>query len=241
MKPQAYIIGVGPGGSDLLTERARDRIARSQAVLGWDLDLVPAKGLLAGKEIYLQNVKNYREAAYEVAGRFCTMGAQVAILRIGDPCVSSGLRGLLDIFKDYEIEIVPGISSVQIAASLAQINLDEAVVVTFHESGDIEARMRFMRDALLRGRHLFMLSGEELRPHAAARYLIKEGIDESLPVLVGERLTLPEHKVLRMTLSGLREIELDWLTVVAVIQPCPKGPMVERRDYAHPVATSQRH
>jgi hypothetical protein len=29
MKPQAYIIGVGPSTSEFLTERARDRIARS--------------------------------------------------------------------------------------------------------------------------------------------------------------------------------------------------------------------
>ncbi len=238
MKPQAYIIGVGPGGSDFLTERARDRIARSHAILGWDLDLVPVKGLLAGKEIYLQSVKNYRQVAFEVAARFRTAGARVAILRIGDPCVSSGLRGLLDLFKDYEIEIVPGISSVQIAASLARINLDEAVVITFHESGDIEARMRFMRDALLRGRHLLMLSGEELRPDAAARYLIEQGIDESLPVLVGERLTLPDENIVRTTLSGLREIELHWLTVVAVIQPRQEVRRVERRDYAHPVSAS---
>ncbi len=238
MKPQAYIVGVGPGTRDFLTERARDRIARSQAVLGWDLDLLPAKDLLAGKEIYLQNVKNYRELALEAAEKFRHTDARVAILRIGDPCISSGLRGLLDLFKDYEIEVVPGISSVQVAASLARINIDEAVVVTFHESGDIQERMRFMRDGLLRGRHLLMLSGEELRPDAAARYLVENGINESLSVLVCERLALPDQNIVETTLGGLGEIEAHWLTVIAVVQPSGKGQGLERRDYADPVSTS---
>ncbi len=238
MKPQAYIVGVGPGGSDFLTERARDRIARSQIVLGWDLDLLPAKDLLAGKEIYLQNVKNYRELALEVAGKFRHTEARVAILRIGGPCISSGLRGLLDLFKDYEIEIVPGISSVQIAASLARINIDEAVVITFHESGDIEERKRFMRDALLRGRHLLMLSGEELRPDAAARYLIENRVEECLSVLVCERLTLPDQNIIETTLGGLSEMQPHWLTVVAVVQPSAKREGPERSQYAHPVAAS---
>jgi cobalt-precorrin-7 (C5)-methyltransferase len=238
MKPQACIIGVGPGASEFLTERARDRIARSQVILGWDLDLLPAKDLLVGKDVYLQNVKNYREVALEVAAKFRDTETRVAILRIGDPCVSSGLRGLLDLFKNYEIEIVPGISSVQVAASLARINIAEAVVITFHESGDIEERKRFMCDALLRSRHVLMLSGEELRPDAAARYLTENGIDESLPVLVCERLSLPDQKIIHTTLGGLREMQPHWLAVIAVMQPSREVQIIERRDYADPVSTS---
>jgi cobalt-precorrin-7 (C5)-methyltransferase len=219
MKPTAYIIGVGPGSSEFLSDRARDRIRRSQVVLGWDLDLLPARDLLTGKEVYLQDVRNYREAAKEVAEKFRDTDAAVAILRVGDPCISSGLTGLLELFAGYEIEIVPGVSSVQVAASLARINIDDAVVITFHESGDIEGRKRFMVDALRCGRHLLMLAGEELRPDAAARYLVEQGIDERLPVLMCERLTLPDQNLSWTTLGGLREMQPYWLTVIAVIQP----------------------
>lgn len=219
MKPKAFIIGVGPGSSEFLSERARERIRRSQVVLGWDLDLLPAKDLLAGKEVYLQDVRNYREAARQVAEKFRDTDTSVAILRVGDPCISSGLTGLLELFAGYEIEVVSGVSSVQVAASLARINIDEAVVITFHESGDIEERKRFMLDALRRGRHLLMLAGEELRPDAAARFLVQHGIDERLPVLVCERLTLPDQSLTTTTLGGLCEMQPYWLTVVAVIQP----------------------
>jgi cobalt-precorrin-7 (C5)-methyltransferase len=219
MKPNAYIIGVGPGASDLLSDRARDRIARSRVILGWDLDLLPAQHLLAGKEVHLQDVRNYQQLAKEVADNFRHTDAAVAILRIGDPCISSGLKGLLELFAGYEIEIVPGISSVQMAASLARIKIDEAVVVTFHESGDINERKRFMHDALSRGRHLLMLSGEELRPDAAARYLVERGIDECLQVLVCEKLTLPDQSVVWTTLGSLRQMQPHRLSVIAVVQP----------------------
>jgi precorrin-6B methylase 1 len=157
---------------------------------------------------------------------------------VGDPCISSGLTGLLELFAGYDIEVVPGVSSVQVGASLARINIDEAVVVTFHESGDIEARKRFMLDSMRRGRHLLMLAGEELRPDAAARYLVEHSIDQSLPVLICERLTLPDQSLTWTTLGGLREIKPYWLTVIAVIQPTSTLQALPGGHHADFVATS---
>ncbi len=216
MKPKVFIVGVGPGSRELLSDRARDRIGRAQVILGWDLDLLPANDLLSNKDVYLQNATNYREIAKQVADKFRNSAATVAILRIGDPCISSGLTGLLELFKGYQIEVVPGISSVQMAASLARINIDESVIVTFHESGDIEERKRFMLEAMRRGRHLLMLAGEALRPGPAARFLVEHGIDERLAVLICERLTLPDQSLTWTTLGQLCEKEPHWLSVIAV-------------------------
>ncbi len=238
MKPKAYIIGVGPGSSDFLSERARDRIHRAQVILGWDMDLLPAKDLLTGKEIYRQDVKNYREAAKEVAEKFKDTDTAVAILRVGDPCISSGLIGLLELFAGYEIEIVPGVSSVQLASSLARINIDQAVVITFHESGDIEERMRFMRDAVRSGRHLLMLSGEELRPGAAARYLVEQGIPETLPVLICERLTLPNETLTWTTLGKLRDLQPYWLAVIVIVHTASDEHHSQGAVHAHSIATT---
>jgi cobalt-precorrin-7 (C5)-methyltransferase len=219
MKPKAFIIGVGPGSREFLGDRARDRIVRARVILGWDLDLLPASDLLADKDIYRQDVTNYRRIAQAVADKFRNSETAVAILRLGDPCISSGLTSLLELFQGYEIEVVPGISSVQMAASLARINIDESVIITFHESGDIEERKRFMLDAVGRGRHLLMLAGEELRPGPAARYLVERGIDERLAVLICERLTLPDQKLTWTTLGQLCEQEPHWLSVIAVQSP----------------------
>ena len=76
------------------------------------------------------------KVAEEAADEARKQGETVAVLRIGDPCISSGLAGLLKVFHDFEVKIVPGISSIQLAAAAAQINIDESVIISFHEDGD---------------------------------------------------------------------------------------------------------
>src|SRR5262249_13571432 len=107
----------------------------------------------------------------------------------------------------------------------ARINIDETVIVTFHESGDIDERKAFMYDALHRRRNLLMLSGEELRPDAAAQYLIERGLDPSLSVIVFEQLTLPGESIVRTTLGELRKMHPFWLSVISIVQTgCETSP-----------------
>jgi precorrin-6B methylase 1 len=42
--------------------------------------------------------------------------SDVALPRVGDPCMSSGLNELRDIFDGFDAEIVPGISSIQLGS-----------------------------------------------------------------------------------------------------------------------------
>jgi iron complex transport system substrate-binding protein len=130
---KAFIVGVGPGDPGWLTDRARLTIRHSEAVLGWELNLVPLAGLLEGKTLFVQKPDNYKAVAQQAASAMWGSNGTIAIVRIGDALVSSGLSDLLVCFQDFEIEVIPGISSVQLAAALARFNLDEAVAVSFHE------------------------------------------------------------------------------------------------------------
>ncbi len=149
----------------------------------------------------------------------------IAVVRIGDALISSGLTGLLALFRDFEIEIVPGISSAQLAAAAARVNLDEAVVVSFHEERRWAEEQAFMRDAFLRGRHLVILTGPRQHPNDTATYLIGEGIDPGTEAVVGERLTLPEERVTRATLAGVATGVFHWLSVLVVIHPVGINPL----------------
>ncbi|MGC8995549.1 MAG: precorrin-6y C5,15-methyltransferase (decarboxylating) subunit CbiE [Thermoplasmata archaeon] len=218
---KVYIIGVGPGNSKYLTEISKEIISKSDIVLGWDLDLYPVMDIIKGKEIHLQNLNNYIEKAIEVANKYKNTEKTVVILRIGDPCISSGLDRLLKIFDDFEIEIIPGISSVQLAASLANINIDESVIISFHDGGEIEKKKEFMlksfRDFF---RNIIMLVGPEFLPHNAAEYLISNGIDEKIEAIVFEKLSFPDQKVIKTTLEKLTKLDqFYWLSVLVIINP----------------------
>ncbi|MFC1900515.1 precorrin-6y C5,15-methyltransferase (decarboxylating) subunit CbiE [Chloroflexota bacterium] len=215
---KVYIIGVGPGAPQYLTKEAEEAIEKADTVVGWEFDLLPAKSLIQDKKVILQDVGNYISTAEEAAAEARKTGESVAILRIGDPGISGGLERLLEVFHDFDISIIPGISSTQLAAATARINLDESVLISFHENEVWDERNRsFMLDAYRQKRHLIIISGPEHKPHENAIYLMKNGISESTEAVVCENLSLENEKVFRGTLKDISKEEFSWLSILVVI------------------------
>jgi precorrin-6y C5,15-methyltransferase (decarboxylating) CbiE subunit len=221
MSPQvkAYLIGVGPGSPEYVTPAARRVVARCELVLGWDLDLRPIADCLAGKKVFLQDVNNYVRATRTAVREAKKRKAALAIPRVGDPCLSSGLKGVLRALHGFTVEVIPGISSVQLAAAVTRINLDESVVVSFHDYGDPEEKKRFVLDCFRSGRHLILLASPDLTPGAAAAWLIEQGISPDVRAVIGSSLSLPEQQVVRTRLARLAGKEFPWLTVSVFINP----------------------
>ena len=217
-----YIVGVGPGSPGYLTGEAERAIKEANIVVGWEFDLLPPKSLVKDKKVFLQDVTNYIKVAGEAADEARRTGETVAVLRIGDPCISSGLTGLLEVFHEFEVKIIPGISSVQMAAAVAQINIDESVVISFHDGGDdLEEKRRLMTDALGRNRHLIIITGPSQKPDETASYLIKNGVSTTTPALVCENLTLEDEKIFRGVLMEVTPRQFSWLSVMVVL--CQAG------------------
>ena len=218
---KAYIIGVGPGSPEWLTAAAERAIKKSNIILGWEWSLHPIKPLTKGKKVYFQDAKNYLQVERESAHAVRQSGETVAILRVGDPCVSSSLTQLLEVFHDCEIEIVPSVGSVQLATAAAQICLDEAVVITFHD-GRKELRgekLSFLLDAFNRGKHLIILTDETQMPHQTARYLIDKGLGKATPVFVGEHLSLKDERIFRGSLGQVKDMQFRYTSVMVVKHP----------------------
>ncbi len=216
---KVYIVGTGPGSPRYLTAEAQRAISEASIVVGWEFNFLPARSLIADKKVYLQDASNYIKVAEEAAEEARKRGETVAVLRIGDPCISSGLVGLLKVFNDFEVKIVPGISSIQLAAATARINIDESVIISFHESrGELDEKRSFMLDAFRRNRHLIILTGQEQKPEETARYLIDNGVSEDTLALVGENLTLEDEKIFRGTLRDVMTRQFSWLSVMVIRQ-----------------------
>jgi cobalt-precorrin-7 (C5)-methyltransferase len=216
---KASLVGVGPGSPELVTPAARRAIQEAEIVLGWDLDLKPVEDCLKGKRVYLQDVKNYVRATRAAVREAKERRAVLAIPRVGDPCLSSGLKGVLRALSDFHVEIIPGISSIQLAAALARINIDESVPISFHTFGDPEERKQFMLNCFNHGRHLIVLASPDLTPEAMADWLIKQGVSWKIRVVVGSFLTHPQQQVLETQLGRLRDRKFPWLSITVVVNP----------------------
>ena len=134
-----YIVGTGPGDVSHLTESARQAIAASDIIIGYDNYVELVRPLLSGKQIMstgmMQEVQRCREAI-----RLARTGESVALVSGGD----SGIYGMAGLVLELvemdatqypdlphlDIQVIPGISAVQAAAALlgAPLMHDFAVI-----------------------------------------------------------------------------------------------------------------
>jgi cobalt-precorrin-7 (C5)-methyltransferase len=207
--PAVHAVGVGPGDAGLLTGRARSLLRDADAVAGFETVLDVVRDL-TDATAFSCSYDDQTETLAAFADRVADGAAGVAVL-MGDPNVS-GYQFLTRVERavDGPVRVVPGISSVQVAASRARTPLERSTVVSLHRRGSIaDALARLVADA--GERHLLVLPRPyDTMPGDVAAHLVENGVDPSLSALVYERLTHPAESVTRATLGDLaREAESD--------------------------------
>ena len=127
-----YIVGIGPGSADYLTFKAKKIVYSVDILVGSKraLDLFPETG-----EEQIQLDADNMESKLKLAVSKVIKGKSVALLSTGDPGFSGILKPILELSGDVEIEVVPGISSLQLCAAKLQIPWDNANLITLHGKG----------------------------------------------------------------------------------------------------------
>lgn len=217
---RVYIVGVGPGSPDYLTERARQVISRSDIVVGYKHSLDTVRSLLDGKDVRQITLKTQEEVYADLA-RTLKEGQKIcAVTFTGDPDFSESeiVDRLIEIFGDASVEIVPGVSSVQVAASRSKIPIDRSVLITFHITGSIEREKELLLDALRSSRNVIMLPRPwDFMPVEVAGFLRGAGIDLGrFGVEIYEYLTLSNERVTRCRLSEVPKKEYSDLCVMVI-------------------------
>ncbi len=144
-----FALGVGPGSPKYLTDIAREIILDSDIVIGYKYTLKTIESLTNGKEIHEITMQN-QEETYQNVSR--SLGDKKLVVPFtGDVNFSESevVDRLIEIFG--EVRIIPGISSIQVAASKAKVPLDKSKIITMHVSTSIEEKKLELQKALLDG------------------------------------------------------------------------------------------
>ena len=221
-----YVVGVGPSSPVWLTPMAKKAIEDSSIIVAWNWSLRTIDGLIDGKKILVaNNAKTELETEYQAANEAIQTGKNIAVLRVGDPCVSSQLSQILGVFRGFDIQIIPSVGSIQLAAARARICIDESFIVSFHDgrkSPEVKTeKLDFLLEAYHRGRHLVILTNEDQLPRQTASFLQAHGISSKTPIIVCENLSLKNEKVYHKTLGEICDSEFD-LTSILVIKNLQK-------------------
>ena len=208
------LLGVGPGAKEYLTGKAISVVREADIIAGWSHALKVVEEFIQGKEIqFTSHQREEEDIAY--LAQEARRGKRCVICSVGDPNFSD--HQLLEKIRKYdEVEIVPGISSVQVAASLAHIPFENTGFITFHKSGSIEEEKEELLRAIQKNKNLILLPRPyDFMPRDIANFLIKHGIDASLKVTIFENLTLKDE---RKTETALRELkgEFSDLSIIVI-------------------------
>lgn len=230
-----YLVGVGPGSPKYIPEIIKDIITKSNYVIGYEYTLKTISHLINKEfqKVY-QITMNDQDSIYvEVLskmedGQFCTVPFT------GDVNFSESevVDRLLEIFGEDNVELIPGISSIQVAASKAKIPLDKSTIISFHVTEDIEDKKQELLNAVRHRRNVILLPRPwnnnpimEFMQSDIAIYLKKNGIKTSeLDVWVFEFLTTSDEQIFKGKLNELEDMKFDPLSVMVIDQ-------VERRSY----------
>ena len=213
--PRAWIAGIGPGSPGFITPKVLDAVKAAEVVVGWQLTLDAVSAHLDGKTVLVEEVGNYPQVVMKGA-ELCRRGKPTIVLTTGDACVSAALEEILGAFKGADVEVIPGISSVQLAAGHAGVTLEESVVVSFHKLGSIPKRLRWVTYALERGRNVICLLDEDFPASWVAQQLLARRVRTVKEAVVCQSLSLPDQKVFRGTLSQVSKRSFIPLSVLVL-------------------------
>jgi precorrin-6y C5,15-methyltransferase (decarboxylating) CbiE subunit len=224
-----FVIGVGPGSPKYLTDVAKEAIAKSHYVVGYKYTLSTIEDFINKNEQQVfQVTMQTQEGIYQDIYAKMKDGEYCTVPFTGDVNFSESevVDRLLEIFGSDNVEIIPGISSIQVAAAKAHVPTDKAFIVTFHITDDIEDKKREMLGAIREGRSVILLPRPWPRDRSRhfmqseiAKFLRESGIDTTkLKVWVFEHLTTDKETTFRGSAIDLEGKEFSDLSVVVVDQ-----------------------
>ena len=219
-----YAVGVGPGSPNYITEIVKKIILDSDFIIGYKYTLNTISDLIHNKEVYEITMEN-QEKIYQKISR--ELGGGVLVVPFtGDVNFSESevVDRLIEIFGD--VEIVPGISSVQVAASKAKIPLDKSKTITMHISTSIEDKKIELQKALIDGYNVVLVPRpwpkdpkKHFMPSEISKYLKQNGFDTSkMKVYVFEALTTENEVSFEGMVDQLEGKEFSDLSVMVFDQ-----------------------
>lgn len=227
-KGKLLVIGLGPGSSEHITERARRAIEESEVIIGYNTYVDLIRDLLTDQEIVKTGMTEEVSRAQE-AVRQANMGRTVAVISSGDAGVY-GMAGLIyevlidknwNVADGVEVEVIPGISSINSCAALlgAPIMHDACTISLSDHLTPWDTIAKRVEAA---GEADFVIalynprSGRRTRQIAEAQRILLKHRSPDTPVGLVKSAYRDRQQVVLTTLEEMLDHEIGMLTTVII-------------------------
>lgn len=194
-----YVTGVGPGSEAYLTRRAADVISGADILIGGQRHLDEFAGLSAEIRVIDADISGLMNWIAERLDR------RIVILASGDPMFFGIGKRISETFAPEQVQIVPGISSVQYLCSRAGMDMNDIYLTSSHNrSPDF--------DWLLAHERIGMVTDSKIGPKEIAAEILLRG--QTRRMIIGENLS-GRHE--RITILNAEEVTGDYNMNVVLI------------------------
>lgn len=179
------VIGIGPGSAEYLTQAALKALEEADVLVGGERLLVDwAKPHQATKAIKsnLVEVVSFIKEVKDIK--------QVVVLASGDPGMFGILNFLLKYFAKEELEVIPGLSSVQMAAARLKTSWHDGIIFSVHGRS-----LDGLVETLKVNPKAFILTDPNANPARIARILLDARLTKKATVCANLSYPTEEIKV----------------------------------------------
>lgn len=224
MSGNLYVVGLGPGNSEMLTEQAHKALENADVLCGYTVYVELVRPLFPGKETYTTAMRGEMDRcrwALETAAQ----GKNVALVCSGDAGVYGMASPVLELAATYpevSVEVVPGVTAALSGAAVlgAPLGHDFCVISLSDLLTPwtlIEKRLQCaaLGDFSL---CLYNPASHKRKDHLqrAVDILLNAGKEKSTPCATVRNIARPGQEAQFYTLEALRNAPVDMFTTVFI-------------------------
>lgn len=207
MAHRLIVAGIGPGGADYILPKA--------------LRAIQSARYLAGGRRALADYASEGQETYPITGKLSLLADwitaslltdDVVVMVSGDPGFYSLLPWLKTRFADTEVEVIPGISSVQAAYACIGESWQGTEWLSFHGRVPPEDKLAYAP-----GKKLAFITDYENNPARIAEELLARGWPKEAKAAAAEHISYENQHIVRGTLEEIARLPGFGESVLAVM------------------------
>ena len=209
-KSKVTVIGIGPGDPEFITLKAKNVLEQSNAVAGFTTVLSVIEQYIPHDNVIKLTYRNQEELLTELAKQ-AQQGKACVLCAWGD--INFSASELIDRIRNKvdEIELIPCVSSVQVAATRSGLKMEESIFITLHkrsDDNDFEELNHYLNDG---SRNIILIPRPfDLMPQDIAKGLTSGGQNPQTLVTVYQKLSMSDEMSWEGSLEELSNYDSEF-------------------------------
>ena len=206
MKNKINVLGLGPGNLDYTLPVVLKEIEKSDVIIGGKRHIESLGKYAENKEYCYINADLQRVLDFIENNR----AKKMSLILSGDTGFYSMLTFMRQHFKANELNVIPGISSIQYMFAKVSNYWNDAFVSSVH------GRNTEYVEKLREYGKIGLLTDKKNTPQRIAEEVVKAGMTEAI-IYVGENLSYENEKIWEMPVKEMMEYERDFEMNVVLV------------------------